>query len=112
MSKARPVKEGPSYIQLVTVPEGGHHVDAVPIHHGNLDTLVGRLMQMFDLNGDVQQREAQKSSAKMICRDWLDDTYKEVCGYDKWYGEIPGGQTIKLERYTIEYAEKSVDDRG
>ena len=48
-----------------------------------LDTLTGRLMQMCELNGDVEQREALKRTIKQITKDWLHDQYREA-GYDRW----------------------------
>ena len=97
-----------SYIPLVTVP-GPHefNVMAVPIHHQDLDSLIGQLMQMFELNGDVEQRNAQKSAAKQICRDWLDNSYLDKCGYDKHTGEVEGGKTLKLDKYEIEMSDGS-----
>jgi hypothetical protein len=50
-----------------------------------LDTLTGRLMQMCELNGDVEQREALKRTIKQITKDWLHDLYREA-GYNR-FGE-------------------------
>jgi len=64
----------------------------VPISHSELDTLVGRLMQMCDLTGDKEQRKALKDTIKLTCRDWLDQVY-DMKGYDKWTG-VKEGATI------------------
>ena len=60
---------------------------AVFVSHAELDTLVGRLMQMCDLIGDVDQRDALKRTIKQISRDWLDDLYEES-GYGKFEGAL------------------------
>ena len=58
---------------------------SVLVTHSELDTLVGRLMQMCDLIGDIEQRKALKDTIKQISRDWLDDLYDQS-GYDKYTG--------------------------
>lgn len=57
----------------------------VLVSHQDLDSQIGRLMQMCDLIGDTQQRAALKSTIKNICREWLDNMYSES-GYDRWTG--------------------------
>lgn len=57
----------------------------VAVSHQELDYLIGRLMQICDLTGDLEQRTALKSEIKHRSRDWLDDLYSES-GYDKWSG--------------------------
>ena len=59
----------------------------VAISHGELDSLVGRLMEMCDLIGDKEQRTALKSEIKRHCRSWLDDNYFSS-GYDKFTGVV------------------------
>ena len=54
--------------------------NAVAIHHGHLDGLIGRLMALCDLTGDLEQRRALKQEIKWRCRDWLDDNY-QMAGY-------------------------------
>lgn len=49
----------------------------VLVSHQELDDLIGQLMHMFELNGDVEQRNALKRETKWKCRDWLDDLYEE-----------------------------------
>lgn len=66
----------------------------VLISHREMDSLVGRLMQICDLTGDVEQRKALKDEIKHRCRDWLDDMY-EQSGYDKWSGIKPGAKVIE-----------------
>lgn len=68
---------------------------AVYVHHGHLDHLVGRLMQMCDLIGDIEQRGALKDTIKKISRDWLDDMYEES-GYQKFEGPRPGVVAAKI----------------
>lgn len=48
-----------------------------------LDTLTGRLMQMCELNGDAEQREALKRTLKQITKDWLHGHYEDA-GYNRW----------------------------
>jgi len=69
---------------------------AVYIHHGHLDHLVGRMMQMCDLIGDVNQRDALKDTLKRISRDWLDDMFEES-GYQKYEGLVTGVQPVKIQ---------------
>lgn len=61
---------------------GGDGRIAVTVSHIELGNLVGRLMQMCDLIGDVEQRNALKSTIKQISREWLDENYR-IAGYDK-----------------------------
>lgn len=85
-----------SYKTLVQLDDDGTpSFLAVPIHHGNLDNLIGRLMQMCDLIGDVSQRKALKDTIKQITRDWLDDEYTEA-GYDKYDGIKPGIKPVSI----------------
>lgn len=53
----------------------------VMVSHRELDDLVGRMMMVFELNGDVEQRNALKQEFKWRARNWLDDIYK-MSGYD------------------------------
>lgn len=66
----------------------------VPVSHGELDDLIGRLMQMFELNGDVEQRNALKQETKWRCREWLDSQY-ENSGYTN-YRTVEAGQIVKI----------------
>jgi len=66
----------------VLIDAGGYYV---PISHSELDNLVGRLMQICDLTGDKEQRDALKSTIKQAARNWLDDEY-DMNGYEKWKG--------------------------
>lgn len=89
------------YLPLITEQEGRNsYVESAPVNHKDLDHLIGRLMQMFDLNGDVEQRKAQKSQTKMVCREWLDNIYNDKCAYNK----KPGSQlkTVMLDKYIFE----------
>lgn len=74
-----------------TVP-GSASTIFVLISHDELDSLVGRLMQMCELTGDVEQRKALKDEIKMRSRAWLDDLYQSS-GYDKWEG-VKAGATV------------------
>lgn len=58
---------------------------AVPISHQQVNSLIGQLMQMCDLIGDVEQRKALKDTIKRITRDWLDAEYTDA-GYDRFGG--------------------------
>lgn len=53
---------------------GGYYV---MVSHTELDDLIGRTMQMFELNGDVEQRNALKQTFKWQARQWLDSLYHE-----------------------------------
>lgn len=91
---------------ISSVSYGGFIVDTkdgsfVPISHRELDTLVGRLMQMCDLIGDVEQRSALKSTIKQITRDWLDNEY-ENRGYDKFTGARVGSHYVEVTEKLIE----------
>ena len=84
------------YKSLIEVGnENGSAYYAVIVSHNELDYLVGRLMQMCDLTGDIEQRQALKSTIKQISRDWLDGLYEDS-GYDKWSGVIDGIKPIKI----------------
>lgn len=75
------------YKKLIQVPTGnpGEAYFAVLVSHQELDNLVGRLMQMCDLTGDIEQRKALKDTIKNLTREWLDNLYEDS-GYDKWTG--------------------------
>lgn len=83
--------------KLVLAPDHdlGGHICAVTVSHKELDGLVGRLMQMCDLIGDREQRNALKSTIKQISREWLDNLYEES-GYDRFTGIKDGVQAIEL----------------
>lgn len=66
---------------------------SVPVNHKDLDDLIGRLMQMCELTGDVEQRRALKSEIKLRSRDWLDGLYSST-GYDKFTGTPPETHVI------------------
>lgn len=68
-----------------TIINGSPSSVFVLVSHAELDNLVGRLMQMCELTGDVEQRKALKDEIKQRSRSWLDDLYEES-GYDKWTG--------------------------
>lgn len=75
------------YSPIIKAPTGnpGETYYAVLVSHQNLDNLIGRLMQMCDLTGDIEQRKALKDTIKQLSRDWLDGIY-ESSGYDKYTG--------------------------
>lgn len=64
------------------VKRGGGTI-SVTVSHLELGNLVGELMQMCELNGDVEQRDALKRTIKQISRNWLDDIYEEA-GYSNY----------------------------
>ena len=72
--------------------------DCVPIHHGDVDSLIARMMQHFELNGDVEQRNALKNVTKATIRQWLNDVYLNKCGYDMF-----GSNRNELEQAEIKY---------
>lgn len=76
-----------SYRPLIKAPTGnpGETYYATLVSHQELDNLIGRLMQMCDLTGDIEQRKALKDTIKRLTREWLDSLYEES-GYDKWTG--------------------------
>lgn len=65
---------------------GGDGRIAVTVSHLELGNLIGELMRMCELNGDIEQREALKRTIKEISRGWLDGIYEEA-GYSN-YKEI------------------------
>ena len=86
------------YLPLLSEQTGPHsYVDSVPVNHNDLGNLIGRLMQMFELNGDMEQRNAQKTMGKHICREWLDAIYADKCAYSvEPYEKL---QTVRLDKY-------------
>lgn len=72
-----------SYRPLIKEKQNGGYY--VLISHAQLDDLIGRLMQMFELNGDAEQRNALKQETKWRCREWLDANY-ENSGYERNHG--------------------------
>lgn len=66
----------------------------VPVSHKQLDDLIGRLMQMCDLTGDLEQRKALKDTIKNISRRWLDSLYEDG-GYHN-YEIIDPSKIIKV----------------
>lgn len=68
----------------------------VLVSHSELDNQVGRLMQMCDLIGDVEQRTALKHTIKQIAREWLDDIYRNS-GYDPFTGLIDSVKPHRIE---------------
>lgn len=86
MSELDPVER--QYKPLIHAPTGnpGEKYYAVCVSHQELDGLVGRLMQICDLTGDLKQRTALKSTIKQISRDWLDNLYEDA-GYERFTGK-------------------------
>jgi len=70
-----------SYLPLIRWQEGYY----VLASHRELDDLVGSLMQMCELMGDKEQRDALKREIKQRARNWLDIEYQKA-GYDKFTG--------------------------
>jgi len=92
-------REDPS----ASTPDSKAWILSIPISHKQLDTLVGRLMQMCDLIGDTQQRKALKDTIKQNCRDWLDDEYTDA-GYDRFGGD--NGKKLKTVNADYYYLEQ------
>lgn len=95
MSEVEPLKR--QYKPLINAPTGnpGQTYFAVCVSHQELDSLIGRLMQMCDLTGDLEQRTALKSTIKQISRDWLDNLYEDS-GYEKFTGKREDVKAIEI----------------
>ena len=72
--------------------QGGYYVT---ISHKELDSLVGNLMHLCDLNSDAVYREALKSEVKQRSRNWLDEQYA-LSGY-KNYAVESGAYIINID---------------
>lgn len=72
------ISESVSYRPMVKEENGAYYV---LVSHQELNGLIGKLMHMFELNGDVEQRNALKQETKWRCREWLDDIYTDS-GYE------------------------------
>jgi len=68
----------------------------VMVSHQELDDLIGRTMQMFELNGDVEQRNALKQEFKWRARAWLDEIYNSS-GY-RHHNVIPEAKVIDITK--------------
>lgn len=68
-----------------STPDSVATVLSVPVNHKQLNSLIGRLMQMCELIGDTEQRKALKDTIKQHCRDWMDSEYEDA-GYDIFGG--------------------------
>ena len=78
----------------------------VLVSHRELDSLIGRLMQMCELTGDTEQRKALKDEIKQRSRQWLDDLYRDS-GYDKWSGIMKDIEPYEINPSTLTYAKES-----
>lgn len=67
--------------------------DFVAVHHQHLDSLIGSLMHLCELDSDKEHREALKSEIKMRCRAWLNDQY-DSAGYQAYLDKNRLGQTM------------------
>jgi len=56
--------------------------DRIAVDFQHLDTLIGSLCHVADLNSDREYREHLKSELKIRCREWLRDQYRAVGYYD------------------------------
>lgn len=90
MSEVKPVVELP---KKPLIEDDGYFV---LVSHRELDNLIGRMMQVFELNGDVEQRNALKQETKWRCREWLDEIYRDS-GY-VMHELTPGTKVIKINR--------------
>jgi len=57
--------------------------DCIALNHFHLNSLIGSLMHLCDLNSDKEFREAMKSEIKMRCRAWMNDEF-EIAGYEAY----------------------------
>lgn len=64
--------------RLVTSADG---TIRVTVDHTHLDTLIGSLCHIADLNSDREYRDHLKSELKIRCREWLNDQYT-LSGYE------------------------------
>jgi len=76
--KPSDVSNGGLWLPIIETKNNGMFV---LISHEGLNHLVGNLLQMCDLTGDTEQRQAMKSEIKQRCRKWLNDEYWNA-GYD------------------------------
>lgn len=83
MLKAKPSDKGSRLDKPQLVELGGDGRIAVTVSHLELGNLVGRLMRMCDLTGDIEQRTALKSTIKIEARTWLDDLYTQAGYYEQ-----------------------------
>jgi len=74
MSEETAIASEPDIGFRVLIENDGYYV---LVSHRELDDLIGRTMQMFELNGDVEQRNALKQEFKWRARAWLDNLYKD-----------------------------------
>lgn len=94
MSKVKSADDERSYKPLVS--NGGYYV---LVSHNEIDDLIGRMMQLFELNGDVEQRNALKQETKWRCREWLDALYEDS-GYSRNHSVPENVPIYKLELKT------------
>ena len=57
--------------------------DCIAVNHFHLNSLIGSLMHLCDLNSDKEFRETLKSEIKMRCRAWMNDEFV-VAGYEAY----------------------------
>lgn len=94
MSEVKPLIELP---RKPLIEDDGYFV---LVSHRELDSLIGRMMQVFELNGDVEQRNALKQETKWRCREWLDELYRDS-GY-VLHELVPGTKVINLKAVELE----------
>jgi len=78
---------------IIKMPDG---FVSVTVNHKDLDGLIGRLMQMCELTGDVEQRRALKDEIKLRSREWLDSLYK-TSGYGSIDGVTPSAEVLEYQ---------------
>ena len=55
-------------------------IQNIALNFQHLDSLIGSLCHVADLDSDKEHREHVKSEIKLRCRAWLQDLY-DVAGY-------------------------------
>lgn len=96
--KEMDVAIGEKWLPLIEVSSSAKGVGGqmyVLVSHKQLDYLVGSLMQMCELTGDVEQRTAMKNEIKQRARRWLNDLYCDA-GYEEFTGMREGYSPKKI----------------
>ena len=96
MSEIDQVAKLPNERRLLHIKNGEEGGYWIAVSHRELDHLVGNLMQLIDIVGNLEQSRALKDEIKHRCRNWLDGYY-ETAGYDTWQGVTDKANPIVVE---------------
>ena len=81
----------------------GLSYESVLVNHGDLDSLVGQLMQYIEATySDKEQREAHKRICKTMTREWLNHLYQWQKGWEIAVHVNPNSREAK-EDWSIRY---------